>query len=93
MKIEKVLAARGENKIIDEIAFQGEKAQPVGKWSAWFPYRDRMVSAPEEAADVRGAVTTDYQQELEAEWVKDLRSKYKVKLNKKELKKLAEEKK
>lgn len=93
IKIEKVLAAKGENKIIDEIAFGGAKADPVGKWKSWFPYRDRIISTPEEAADVRGAVTTDYQQELEAEWVKGLRSKYKVKLNKKELKKLAEEKK
>ncbi|MDE5751509.1 MAG: hypothetical protein K2H88_02600, partial [Duncaniella sp.] len=61
----------------------------VGKWTSWFPYRERLISAPEEAADVRGTVTTDYQQQLEADWVKSLRSKYKVKLNKKELKKLS----
>lgn len=89
VKLERVLAAKGENKIIDEIAFDGPKADAVGKWTSWFPYRERLISAPEEAADVRGTVTTDYQQQLEADWVKSLRSKYKVKLNKKELKKLS----
>ncbi len=92
VKVERILSAMGENPIIDEIAFSGPKAKPVGKWVAWFPYETRMIDAPEEAADVRGAVTTDYQQQLESEWVKSLRSKYKVKLNKKELKKLSKEK-
>lgn len=92
VKLERVLAAKGENNIIDEIAFNGAKADAVGKWTAWFPFRSRMIDAPEEAADVRGAVTTDYQQQLETEWVNGLRSKYKVKLNKKELKKLSQEK-
>ncbi len=90
VKLERVLAAKGENDIIDEIAFGGEKAKPVGKWAAWFPYRDRLIEAPEEVADIRGTVTTDYQQQLETEWVNDMRSRYKVKLNKKELKKLSE---
>lgn len=89
VKVERVLTAKGENGIIDQIAFGGEKAQPVGKWVAWFPYAYKVLESPEEAADVKAALTTDLQQQLEADWVKELRAKYKVKVNKKAIKKLA----
>ena len=39
--------------------------------------------------EVRGAVIADYQQSLENEWIKTLRTKYTVKINEDELKKLA----
>ncbi len=39
--------------------------------------------------DVQGQVIADYQQELERDWIKTLRSKYTVKINEEELKKLA----
>ena len=65
----------------------------MGKWTAWFPYDWKVIDTPEEASDVKAAVSSDLQQQLEAEWVKELRSKYKVKLNKKALKKLSDEKK
>lgn len=90
VKVERVLTGKGDNKIVDEIAFGGEKAEPVGKWAAWFPYDYKIIDQPAEAADVKAAVSSDLQQELETEWVKQLRKKYKVKLNKKELKKLYE---
>lgn len=89
IKIERVLTAKGDNKIVDEIAFEGEKAPAAGKWCAWFPYDYKIIDAPEEAADVKAAVSSDLQQQLEAEWVKSLRSKYKVKINKKVLKSLS----
>ena len=38
---------------------------------------------PEEAADVRGAAVSDYQAQLEQQWLKELHKKYKVKVNKK----------
>ncbi len=39
--------------------------------------------------EVRGQVVTDYQQELENEWIKALRNKYPVKINQDEIRKLA----
>jgi DNA-binding ferritin-like protein (Dps family) len=39
--------------------------------------------------DVKGQLVADYQQKVEADWVKNLRAKYKVKINQAELKKLA----
>jgi len=89
IKVERVLTAKGENGIIDQIAFGGEKAQPVGKWVAWFPYAYKVLESPEEAADVKAALATDLQQQFEAEWVKELRGKYKVKINKKAIRKIA----
>lgn len=89
VKVERVLTAKGENSIVDQIAFGGGQAQPVGKWVAWFPYGHKVLESPEEAADVKASLSTDLQQQLEADWVKELRGKYKVKINKKAIKKMA----
>ncbi len=88
IKIERVVTAKGENAIVDNVAFNGERPEAPGKWTAWFAYNGRIIDTPEEAADVRGAITGDYQQELEQNWVNSLRKKYKVKINKKALKKI-----
>lgn len=39
--------------------------------------------------EIRGQVVGDYQQQLETDWINSLRSKYKIKINQAELKKLA----
>ena len=91
IKVERVLAAEGENAIIDGIAFGKEAPKaPTGKWVAYFGYAGKVIAQPEEVADERGAVTTDYQASLEQNWVKDLRKKYPVKVNKKVLKQYKE---
>lgn len=87
IKIEKVIAAQGENEITDYLGFGGEKPAAKGKWAYYFPYRDKLLDAPQEAADVRGAVTGDYQNQLEEEWIAQLNKKYPAKINKKVLKK------
>ena len=87
VKIEKVIAAQGENAITDYLGFGAEKPEPKGKWAFYFPYRDKVIEAPEEAADVRGAVTGDYQNELERQWIEQLKKAYPAKVNKKVLKK------
>lgn len=86
VKIEKVIAAKGENEITDFLGFGGPKPAGKGKWNFYFPYRDKVLEAPEEAADVRGAVTGDYQTLLEEQWVAALKKKYPVKIKKKVLK-------
>ncbi len=89
VKVERVLAAKGENPVIDFLAFGGERPEPKSKqWTQYAAFAGRVIDAPENAADVRGAVVADYQAALEAEWVKELRAKYPVKINKKQLKKL-----
>ncbi len=88
IKLERVVTGKGENAIVDNVAFNGERPEAPGKWVAWFSYDGRVINAPEEVADVRGAVTSDYQSELEKNWVSALRKKYKVKINKGTLKKI-----
>ena len=88
VKIERVIAAKGDNVIVDNVAFNGEQAAAPGNWKAWFGYKGRIIDAPEEAADVRGAVSADFQQELERRWIESLHKKYPVKINKKAIKKL-----
>ena len=86
VKVERVLAAEGDNAIIDSLAFGKPTPTPAGKWTSFFAYGGKIIDQPEEVADERGKVTTDYQNTLEQEWLKSLKKKYKVKINKKVLK-------
>ncbi len=86
VRVERVIAAKGENEIVDYIAFEGEKpAADKNKWQCCFGYMGKLLNAPEEAIDVRGQVTSDYQAQLEKEWVESLKKKYPVKINQKVL--------
>ena len=69
----------GQNKIVDKLGFKQKKVE--FKTNSEFPHVfvvGKKLKAPEEFADERGKVTSDYQDYLEAEWVKQLREKYPV---------------
>lgn len=87
-KIEKVLVSKGENRLVDAEVFDGEKPELRGKFKYYTLYNGKVIDHPEEMSDVRGNVIADYQTELEQRWVKELKSKYPVKINKNQLKKL-----
>ncbi len=89
-KVERVIAAQGDNAITDYLAFNGPKPADNNRWQDCFTFRGRIIDQPEEAADVRGLVTTDYQNALEKEWIEQLRKTYPVKINNKVLKKVNE---
>ena len=89
IKVERVIAAKGENAITDYLAFGGDKPEPSSannRWKFYKAFRGQVIDAPQEAADVRGAVVSDYQNALEKEWIEQLHKNYKVKINKKVLK-------
>ncbi len=87
VKVERVIVAKGDNPIIDYLAFNGPKPENANKtWSSYFPYDFKVIDQPEELNDVRATVITDYQSALEKEWLKELHKKYNVKINKKVLK-------
>ncbi len=92
VRVERVIASKGENKIIDYLAFDGEKPVQQGKWIAYEAYKPVILEAPAEVADERGLITSDYQAYLEEQWIKNLRAKHKVKVNKKLLKSLSKQK-
>lgn len=85
IKIERVVAAKGENAITDYLGFGAERPADGtnSRWKYYAAYKGRIINAPEEAADVRGTALTDYQSALDKEWIKDLHKKYKVKINNK----------
>lgn len=88
VRLERVLAPRGANAIIDYVGFGGERPKPVGRWTSFVPFRQRLIAQPEEVADVKGAVGSDYQHWLEKSWVQRLRKTYPVKINRKVLDRL-----
>lgn len=87
IKVERVVAAKGENSITDYLGFGAERptTKSSDHWRCYAAYRGRIIDEPEEAADVRGAAVTDYQSLLDEEWIKELHKKYKVKVNQKVL--------
>ena len=88
-QIEKVLTTKGANPMIDNIMFGGPEVKPQqSAFTTYFMYDPRIIDAPETLDDVRGQATSDYQNELDAQWVETLKKKYPVKINKKELKKI-----
>lgn len=89
VKVERVIASQGENVITDFLGFQAAKPDVQSqRWPVYYAFQGKLLTAPEEVGDVRGAVVADYQQQLEAEWLKELQNKYKVTVNHKEMKKL-----
>ena len=90
VKIERVLVSKGDNAMVDSEVFGGEKVKPEGKYKVYFVAKGKILPQPEELSDVRGLVVSDYQNYLEKIWVKELKSKYPVKINKKTLKKIKE---
>lgn len=82
-RIERVLAARGANKIVDFVAFGGSRPEGVGTWSSFLPVRHKIIEQPEEASDVKGSVSVDWQKHLEEQWMQRLRRTYKVSVNEK----------
>lgn len=51
------------------------------KWAFYFDYLGKVIDQPEEARDVKGAASGDYQQLLEKQWIEELKAKYPVKVN------------
>lgn len=89
VKIDQILAAKGENMLVDALAFgSGPVQNPDSKYPVYFMSHMRVITAPEVASDVRAQVTTDYQNELERLWIEELRAKYPIEVFDKELRKV-----
>ena len=77
IKIEKGLFTQGQNNFVDEAVFNRGKAELPKGYGAFF-LLGKSHNVPENYADVKGLVITDYQDYLEQEWVKNLNEKYPV---------------
>ena len=79
VKVQHGLWEKGKNAAIDKFGFKDKKAEFTP--SEQLPIvicLGKKLKAPETWSDEKGKVTTDYQDYLEAEWIKALRAKYPV---------------
>ena len=88
IRMERMVVKQGENNLADYLAFHvGDKPERKG-FPEFMILQGGIIYQPEEMADVRGAVTSDYQDVLEQNWKQELAKKYPAKINKKVLKKV-----
>ena len=86
IRMERMVVKKGENPFADYLAFHmGDKPERKG-YPEFMIIEGGIVNQPEEMSDVRGAVTSDYQDVLEQRWKEELAKNYPVKINKKVLK-------
>jgi peptidyl-prolyl cis-trans isomerase SurA len=82
-KVHHGLWEKGKNAAIDKFGFKDKKAEfTPDKEMPEVVCVGKMLKNPASWEDERGKVTTDYQDYLEGEWIKVLRAKYPVELNK-----------
>ena len=77
VRYEKGLWLKGRNAAVDKFGFKDKKA--TFKTDEKFPFvlvEGRIINAPEVYTDDRSKVTADYQEYLDAQWIKELRSKH-----------------
>ena len=88
IRMERMVVKKGENVLADYLAFhEGDKPERKG-FESFMILEGGLINQPEEMSDVRGAVTSDYQDVLEQRWKEELAKKYPAKINKKVLKKV-----
>ena len=88
IRMERMVVKKGENPYADYLAFH-EGTKPERKnYEEFMILEGGIIAQPEEMSDVRGAVTSDYQDVLEQQWKEELAKKYPAKINKKILKKV-----
>ena len=87
IKMERMNFPQGENELVDYLYFNGP-APSNENYPLAMTLEGGLINAPEEMADVRGQVTSDYQDVLEKRWIQELQLKYPAKVNKKVLKKV-----
>ena len=88
IRMERMVVKQGENPFADYLAFHdGDKPERKG-YPEFMILEGGVINQPEEMSDVRGAVTSDYQDVLEQIWKEELAKKYPAKINKKVLKKV-----
>ncbi len=89
IKMDRMTVAQGENKLADYLCFDVPRGEmPYKNYTEAMVIDGGLIDQPQSIADVRGRVTSDYQDVLEARWIAELRAKYPVKINNKVLKSL-----
>lgn len=78
LRVERGIYKQGDNANVDKLVFkQKTELKPMKDYPVTDVY-GRKAKAPRSVKDVRGQVTTDYQNHREREWVEGLRKKFVV---------------
>ena len=77
IRVEKGIFKQGDNPLVDRDVFKKKDAKvtPNKDYPIDATY-GKVLKAPKEYSDVRGQVVADYQDQLEKEWVAQLRKRY-----------------
>ncbi|MBR1687275.1 MAG: peptidylprolyl isomerase [Prevotella sp.] len=79
IRVEKGLFKQGDNALIDKQVFKVDTTvTPVEGFPIDATFGKVLKKGPEDYTDVKGLVTADWQEELERQWVADLRRRYTV---------------
>ncbi len=82
VKVQHGLWEQGKNAAVDKFGFKDKKAEYTpNEAMPEVVCIGKVLKAPEVWSDEKGKVTTDYQDYLEAAWIKQLRAKYPVVIN------------
>ena len=82
VRVEHGVWKKGQNAAVDKYGFKQKNTEfkPRAEWLVVQAY-GKLQKAPKEYTDERGRVTSDYQDELEKEWIKELKKKHNVVIN------------
>ena len=83
---EKGIFRRGDNAVVDQIVFRTDTMPKIPEGFVGAAVCGKKLKAPKDYTDVRGLVVSDYQEQLEQEWLAELRRCYPVSINKEVLK-------
>ena len=82
IRVEKGIFKEGDNAFIDKMVFKKDTTvQQLKDYPIDAVYGKLLKKGPEEYKDVKGLVTADYQNQLEKQWVAELRKKYTFSVN------------
>ncbi len=86
IRLQSMVVKQGENNLADYLAFHSGDMPKSQGYPVFMILQGGLINQPENLNDVRGWVTSDYQDVLEQRWKEELYKKYPVKINKKVLK-------
>ncbi|MFB9898589.1 peptidylprolyl isomerase [Hallella seregens] len=78
IRVEKGIFKQGDNALVDQKVFGVDTVPQPMKGYPYMAVYGKKLKAPEELADVKALVVADYQEELERQWVEQLRRQYPV---------------
>ena len=88
LKIEEGKYSKGDNESVDKAIWKNNSISTVNKEKGVVIVKIKTLLNPEskQLNEIKGLITSDYQNSLEKEWVINLKSKYKVEINREVLK-------